>query len=344
MPLPFEASLSRLRADPDSYVDSVFEMLDSSFLTVPKGRGFVEYPVFERGYEALKKATRGFREVTADRVIVAATGAPMALVVLRSILGFSPPEWAEATSAKADIGVDQGFARTLDRKIRLDPAAPVLGAGERTDARIRLLVEAACDLLRTGPAPATDTTIHRLQKADTGSGVAGLRTMADLGAPYAVLLYERFLGRPFASHRDSVSELIGEVLETAVEKALSAAGVSFRRTARTDHLEGFDQVPDFIVPSEFDPRVVIEAKIAEDDGTARDKVTRVQHLATLSDARERAGADGFQVVAVIGGRGFSVRREDLKKLLLATGGKVFTLRQLDSLVPCTDLAAFAAVE
>lgn len=150
MPLPFEASLVRLRADPDPYVDSVFGALDSSFLTMPKGRGFVEYPVFERGYEALKKATRGFREVTADRVIVAATGAPMALVVLRSILGFSPPEWAEVTSAKADLGVDQGFARTLDRKIRLDPAAPVLGAGERTDARIRLLVEAACDLYGPG--------------------------------------------------------------------------------------------------------------------------------------------------------------------------------------------------
>lgn len=343
MPWPFEASPTEIREDPDRYVDSVFGVLDSSFLTIPKGRGFVEYPVFEQGYESLKKATRGFREVTPDRVIAAVTGTPMALVVLRSILGFSPPEWAEAASGKADAGVDQGFARTLDRKIRLDPAAPVFGAGERTDARIRLLVETACDLLRAGPPLPTDATIHRLQKADTGSGVAGLRTMADLGAPYAVLLYERFLGRPFASHRDSVSELIGEVLEDAVEKVLVAAGVSFRRTARTDRLEGFDQVPDFVVPSEFNPRVVIEAKIAEDDGTARDEVTRVQHLASLSGVRRRSGADPFQVVAVIGGRGFSVRREDLKKLLLATGGKVFTLRQLDSLVRHTDLAAFASI-
>ena len=35
--------------------------------------------------------------------------------------------------------------------------------------------------------------------------------MADLGAPYSILLYERFLGRPFAAHRDSVSELVGSL-------------------------------------------------------------------------------------------------------------------------------------
>jgi hypothetical protein len=31
-----------------------------------------------------------------------------------------------------------------------------------------------------------------------------------------MLLYERFLGRPFAGHRDSVSELVGDSLESAM--------------------------------------------------------------------------------------------------------------------------------
>ena len=44
----------------------------------------------------------------------------------------------------------------------------------------------------------------------------------------------------------------------------------------------FDQTPDFIVPDEFNPQIVIEAKLTEDDGTARDKITRVQHLGALS--------------------------------------------------------------
>jgi hypothetical protein len=71
-------------------------------------------------------------------------------------------------------------------------------------------------------------------------------------------------------------------------------------------------------------RVIIEAKITEDDGTARDKVTRVQHLATLSTTGMPPGTQKYEVIACIAGRGFKVRREDMKKLLLATRGKVFT--------------------
>lgn len=97
----------------------------------------------------------------------------------------------------------------------------------------------------------------------------------------------------------------------------------------------------FIIPSEFNPRVVIEAKITEDDGTARDKVTRVQHLGSLSlDGVPPDGPPRFEVIACIAGRGFGVRREDMKKLILATRGKVFTLQNLDRLVECSGLAGF----
>ncbi|MDE2906385.1 MAG: hypothetical protein OXQ28_09915, partial [Acidobacteriota bacterium] len=48
----------------------------------------------------------------------------------------------------------------------------------------------------------------------------------------------------------------------------------------------------------------------------------------------------FDVVACIGGRGFKVRREDMKKLLLSTRGRVFTLQNLDRLVDSTRLAEF----
>lgn len=87
------------------------------------------------------------------------------------------------------------------------------------------------------------------------------------------------------------------------------------------------------------PRLVIEAKLTEDDGTARDKVTRVQHLSTLSMwGQPPGGPPKYEVVACIAGRGFGVRREDMKKLLLATRGKVFTLRNMGQLVEHTRLA------
>lgn len=101
-----------------------------------------------------------------------------------------------------------------------------------------------------------------------------------IGVPYAMLLYERFLGRPFAGHRDSVSELVGHALESAIEEVLHRAGVSYRKTKRAERVEGLDQTPDFIVPSEFNPQVIIEAKLTEDDGTARDKVTGCSTLAS----------------------------------------------------------------
>ena len=149
-----------------------------------------------------------------------------------------------------------------------------------------------------------------------------------------------FLGRPFAGHRDSISELIGNIVENAIEDVLCRAGISFRKTGRAERLPGFDQAPDFVVPNEFNPQIVIEAKLTEDDGTARDKVTRVQHLGALSTAGRPSGQPRFEVIACIAGRGFGVRREDMKKLLLATRGKVFTLQNMGQLVENTRLAEF----
>ena len=134
-----------------------------------------------------------------------------------------------------------------------------------------------------------------------------------------------------------MSELVGVGLESAIEDVLSRGGISFRKTRRAERIPGFDQAPDFIVPDEFNPKIVIEAKLTEDDGTARDKVTRVQHLGSISARPD--GRQKFQVVACIAGGGFGVRREDMKKLL-ATRGKVFTLKTLDHLVACTELAGF----
>jgi hypothetical protein len=76
---------------------------------------------------------------------------------------------------------------------------------------------------------------------------------------------------------------------------------------------------------------VIEAKLTEDDGTARDKVTRVQRLRTL---RDQAG-QSYDVIACIAGRGFKVRREDMRRLLQATDGKVFTLSTMHLLIDRT---------
>ncbi len=342
MPFPFEVSFDELQSDLDGYVDAVFACLESEFLVMPKGEGFVEFSTFENGYEALKRATGGFREVTPEKVASAVFEVPISLIVLRCMLGFTPPEWAYYASRHTGVTVTQSAARAIDRNIRMQPEGALPKRGTATERRIHALMAAACHIIQTGAPGNSQGELHRLDKADTRAGLVSLRSLADMGVPYSILLYERLLGRPFAGHRDSISELVGNIVENAIEDVLSRAGISSRKTKRAERLPGFDQAPDFVVPNEFNPRVVIEAKLTEDDGTARDKVTRVQHLGTLSMEGQPAGQPRFEVVACIAGRGFGVRREDMKKLLLSTRGKVFTLQNLHQLVDHTRLAGFCS--
>lgn len=336
---PFEVGFDLVQSQLDQFVSVVFSSLESEFLVLPKGEGFVPYAVFESGYEALKRATKAFVHVAPETVLPAIQGTPIALVVLRAMLGFTPPEWAYMASRRIGVEVPQGAIRSIDRKIRMAPLKP-LAKGEVPQQRVQALVQVACLLLAEGAPKIPSERIHRLDKADTKGGLADLQAAASLGIPYPMLLYERFLGRPFAGHKDSVSELVGDSLEVRIEQVLGDAGISYRKTKRAEKIPGFDQAPDFVVPDQFAPQVIIEAKVAEDDGTARDKITRVQHLGHLSAAGEPPGAYKYEVVACIGGRGFGIRREDMKKLLLATRGKVFTLKTLDQLVMCTKLKDF----
>jgi hypothetical protein len=84
-------------------------------------------------------------------------------------------------------------------------------------------------------------------------------------------------------------------------------------------------------------------KLTEDHGTAQDKVTRIEHLAQLSQPEGASGPTKFEVIACISGRGFGMRREDMRKLLLATRRKVFTFRTLDKHVDCTRLRDFRSL-
>ncbi|MHB8249766.1 MAG: hypothetical protein ACYDCX_12905 [Acidithiobacillus sp.] len=286
MPLRFDLDYTDPAIAFDPLIDEVFGELQSSFLEMPRGEGFTDYVTFEKGYQALKRSTNDFTNVTATSIEAAVMAAPIAFIVFRSILGFTPPEWAYVTTEQTGVCVDQGAARTMDRNIRLKPLTPRILGATLADQRLRAMIQAGVETLTAGTVPDSAAMVHRLNKVDTKEGIKSLQPIADLGVPYAVLLYERFLGRPFASHRDAVSELVGEVVEGAIKDVLTAARVSFRETKRAERIAGFDQAPDFIIPDEFSPVALIEAKLTEDDGTARDKVARVQRLRTLRDESE----------------------------------------------------------
>jgi hypothetical protein len=336
--------------------------LASAFLLLPKGPGFLEYADFRDAYEVLKQRTGNFAAFTPESVMAALHENSRAFVVLRSILGMTPPEWADLARTETGNAGDQGSARSLDKSCRADPtyiadverrfaerAARQIKAGKPPLTRplmldrIQSLVSVAVGHISQGAPQDVDGVIHRLAKLDTRYGFDSVRYAANEGVTYADLLYERYLGRPFAGHRDAVSELVGEVMENAVEQQLRGAGISYRKTKRAERIPGFGQAPDFCIPDERTPAVVIEAKITSDDGTARDKVTRIKALANQRDGHvTERGFPPYEVVACIDGRGFRQRREDMRQLLLALDGKVFTTVTLDRLIAHTALRRFVS--
>jgi len=339
---PFELNFATLQERLDEMVEITFGDLQSQFLMLPRGTNFIDYGDFQTAYEMLKKETQAFTAFTEESVWAALQEDALALVVLRTILGFSPPEWADLARSELDSDISQNAARSLDSKVRKNRKMFAGGGNDKsvTITRTRALVSLAIKYITRGAPAAAQDTVHRLAKVDTMSGLSSVQHVANLHVPYAVLLYERYLGRPFASHRDSVSELVGDVMENAIEEQLTRRRITFRKTKRAERVEGFEQAPDFFIPTEFSPKIIIEAKITGDDGTARDKVARILRLASMRDERQREGRPTFEVVACIDGRGFGVRRQDMRDMLNATHGKIFTLATLDRLVENTSLKEF----
>jgi hypothetical protein len=341
MPHPFELNPPDLASRLEEMVDATFADLQSQSLVMPKSAGYLDYPLFQAAYEVLKRDTNGFATFTDDTVWAALRNDALVLLVVRTILGFSPPEWADLARSERQSDIDQGHARMLDTKVRqrrdlFTDASPA----SLTVRRAKALVSVAVECIKRGASDAAADTVHRMAKVDTMLGLSSVQHAANFHVPYSVLLYERYLGRPFASYRDSVSGMVGDVMESAVEAELAQCRITFRKTRRAERIAGFEQAPDFFIPTEFAPHIIIEAKIISDDGTARDKVARILRLTEMRDAHLRAGRPSFEVVACVDGRGFGVRRQDMRDMLVATRGKVFTLATLDRLIEHTSLRDF----
>ena len=340
---PFESSSADLQDRIEELVDATFSDIQSQFLVLPRGGNFVEYHEFQSAYESLRRRTDAFADFSKGSVWSALRENSLSFVVVRTMLGLSPPEWADLARSDRDSDISQGYARNLERRCRSDRAyigKLVCPLNSKALNRIDALISVAVEHITRGSPPGVADTVNRLDKVDSTHGLESLRHVASHHIPYAMLLYERYLGRPFASHRDSVSELVGDVMETAIEEHLSRTRITFRKTKRAERIPGYDQAPDFFVPDEFNPSVVIEAKITGDDGTARDKVARIERLTRMRNDRRRDNQRDFEVVACVDGRGFGVRREDMRSLITMTEGKVFTLATLDQMVAHTRLQEF----
>jgi hypothetical protein len=322
---------------------AVLDTLQSFFIDMPRGGSFCERDDFAQGYDAFRQETRGGADLSGEAILKAIARDSRAWTVLRSIVGLSPGEaaWVAIEEAEARgtfLVVKQSEARDLDIAARRGERL-VFGESEarlanerKRDELVRAIVPFLADVLRRPCPPVPEDRVHRFDKIDTKEGQASVQRLLERGTvPYSELLYERMLGRPYATHRDSVSDIIGKLIESAVEKLLNEHHIDGRATRCREVVPGFKQAPDFLIPS--DPKlteVIIEAKLTEDDGTARDKAARLQALRGYEDGRRKGRRR--QIVTVIDGRGFSHRTRDLQRILEASDGQVYTLDQLTELV------------
>jgi hypothetical protein len=320
---------------------AVLTSLQSYFLEMPRGKSFCGREDFQRGYDALRGHIGVAAELSGAALVGAVQKEPRAWLVLRSIVGMSPGEAGylameeAAARGEAPLHIDQTDLREIDVKARkgetlLFETQPSGSKQRRFDELLRRIVPLLADVISRDVPVVAEDKVHRLDKFDTSGGQTTLQRAFKTGTvPYSELLYERMLGRRYASHRDSVSATVGHIIEGAINDLRRRHKIDGRPTRSREAVPGFEQAPDFLIPTD-NPEVIIEAKLTEDDGTARDKAARLQTLRQYEN--ERPVPERRTIVAVIDGRGFGHRIPDLNRMLRACEGHVYTLNELERLV------------
>ena len=140
------------------------------------------------------------------------------------------------------------------------------------------------------------------------------------------LLYQRYVGGTVRQALDMGSALKADILEEPIRVLLSDKRIPFYQTRPRERIEGWEQAPDFLIPSKELAEVVIEAKVAEDGGTARDKASRIERLARIAEAKN------VVCIAVIDGKGFRRINDVLVPILVNCKGRVFSYSNLRELL------------
>ena len=153
--------------------------------------------------------------------------------------------------------------------------------------------------------------------------------------PFSLFLHQRHYGGAFRQILDATSTKRGDLVEDAVETIFRQNGVPYIRTGSANQAEiatrfevRVTPTPDFVV---FDNsgtlRAMLECKVTNNGGTARDKALR---FAKLRGESNRLG--GTPLVAVLGGIGWARVNDALGPVVRDTDGRVFTLSTLSSML------------
>ncbi len=311
-----------------------------SFHLIPRGDAMTSEGDFERAYRVLAEETRDFSDVRVETLHAALLRDGAALAPLRMIVGLTHNELAATTKLVAPESAVTGNAlKTLERR-QAPTGTAALARREALLTLISSTVIAVMDRRILAVPEASATSFHsKLDKRDTGEGWTSVERDAQ-GVPYSALLYQRYVGGVWRQVQDAYSEVKGDaLLELPLKELFERERIPFHQSKRgaagageTAQRYGINPGPDFLLPDEG-PTVIVESKVGEDGGTVRDKAARLRTLATAGTQR------GLVVCAVIDGKGWSERPAALVDVVIATGGRTYTLSTLPHLIDVPEVAA-----
>jgi hypothetical protein len=289
-----------------------------------------ELAAVELAYKHAHELTRGFENVDLENLQQSLLKQPIALRIYRLLLGLTTSEFAEATKFAAQRHPEL-VAVGKSKVSALETGRPCDAVTARSCA---VTIDEAMNGLLFGEPP-TQEVRAKIEKPDTREGWTTVRGYAKGGVPLAVFLHQRYYGGAFRQLLDATSSRRGDVLEDAVEEAFQGNGILFVRTGAANQEEigrrfglTVRPAPDFVIFDRSDAlRAILECKIANDGGTARDKAARFN---TLRGESSRLG--GVPVFAVLAGLGWTRTADALGPVVRDTDGRVFALPTLKDML------------
>ncbi len=319
----WNARVNLVRQIPEQYgrahVRDVYSRLARDFY-VPQLALELGYVVWRNDYELASVAepyqeaysqTEGFTKVTASDLYRCLLECPTTLRIFRLLLAMTPEEFSVATEPVAaqmeHAAVGEGRIKSMENgRHGTEPAARVLAETISRGIDGTLFLPAG--------SPGDPAVRNRQDRPDLAQGWHTVRKYAEGGVPLEVFLHQRHYGGAFIQLLNSTGRKRGEVLEDAVRELADDEGLLYVQTGSSNQSEIRERfnitvhpAPDFVFYDVNDSlRAMLECKLANNGGTARDKAGR---FSLLRQEGERLG--GIPVFAVLGGLGWRRTRDAL---------------------------------
>lgn len=291
---------------------------------------FYELATFQVGYKAASEGTDFFTDVRLATVVRILKEEPRSLLTFRTITGLLKNEFAIATCLV-------GATSTELRPVSSDVIDGMERNGTRPADDVALVL--ATTILKVmdgtlfGDPPGQLRT--KQDKFDTNDGWSTVQLLAREGVPYEAFLHQRHYGGAFRQLLDATSTLRGNLLEDAVEDVFQANSIPHIRTGahnQSEIVKRFEilvtPAPDFVVYDRSGSlRAMLECKLVNDGGTARDKALRFERLRA-----ETIRLGGVPLFGVLAGLGWTRVNDTLGPVIRDTDGRVFTLSNLDEIL------------